>query len=277
MIVELNDVAQDFIQSIKRTERFHEAKMALMKIEIQLGAEERAAYDSTRWSYIPSALDSVWTKVAEAFVAHVQYLAASDRALRARLSASAEEIESDLMENALEAAVAATLRKPSPLCFALARPESSAFVSAASYNKRYHDGLQDEIACLRLLLAHQKDVNLVLADSEGYTPLHLMAYMRSRLRSHPRAVRLLLNAGAQVDAQNSFGDTPLSLVSACADFDENIYRSMSLLLDAGADPHLKANDGMSAYTVLKMPKATSGRKYVQKLLRRIEQAEGLCA
>ena len=51
---------------------------------------------------------------------------------------------------------------------------------------------------------------------------------------------LLLNAGADINARNRFGNTPLQEVSLVLQYD-----FITFLLDKGADPYIKDNDGCS--------------------------------
>lgn len=72
-----------------------------------------------------------------------------------------------------------------------------------------------------------------LEDCEGETPLH---YVKDQ-----DEVRRLVEAGANPNAQDSFGRTPLHIVAS------NLADSgvISALLEAGADPTLKNNRGLT--------------------------------
>ena len=81
--------------------------------------------------------------------------------------------------------------------------------------------------------------NIHAKDVAGYTPLHhcLTGMGNSITRSMARE---LLQAGADPNAQNRFGNTPL--MEPVQGFDlENI----KLLLEFGADPDIDDNDGVS--------------------------------
>ncbi|KAJ3114482.1 B-cell lymphoma 3 protein [Phlyctochytrium bullatum] len=117
---------------------------------------------------------------------------------------------------------------------------------------------------LRILLEHGADVKIAF---QGTFPLHRAV---SYMLYSPKAVKLLLEFGADVDAYSDWGGTALSvaammglykgvqvLLDAGAEVDAvgedhktaalSIYRlnTALLLLDAGADPTIKCNDGVT--------------------------------
>jgi uncharacterized protein len=73
-----------------------------------------------------------------------------------------------------------------------------------------------------------KGIDVNAKDSEGYTPLHFAARMKS-----VEVIRLLLANGADVDVVNSKGITPLHATLLQKPFD--VYATR-LLLDSGANP-----------------------------------------
>jgi len=79
-------------------------------------------------------------------------------------------------------------------------------------------------------------------DTLGYTPLHWAAS-----QGDSSAVRLLLEAGAEVDKVNSNGETPLHL--ACQAGSRNC---VAVLIDAGADLHRRRPNGYQAIHVAAM-------------------------
>lgn len=77
------------------------------------------------------------------------------------------------------------------------------------------------------------------SDRLGWTALHYTAQVNS-----PLILEALLAAHPPVDLQDQYGNTPLWR----ATFDsKGIGDSIRLLLEAGADPHLKNYSGVSPY------------------------------
>jgi uncharacterized protein len=78
----------------------------------------------------------------------------------------------------------------------------------------------------------------VFRDRGHWTPLHFAAQSL-----HPEAVRLLIDAGADIEARNNFGATPLFVAFANARNDDRGV--IGLLLDAGADLDAENAAGIS--------------------------------
>lgn len=91
-------------------------------------------------------------------------------------------------------------------------------------------------------------------DSQGYTALIKAMFTRANIK----IVKLLLDAGADPNIQNSIGGTALSLAAGYVD-DEIV----KLLLDAGADPNIR---GVSGFTALMHAAPRSGNIETIKLL-----------
>ena len=87
--------------------------------------------------------------------------------------------------------------------------------------------------CLLLLIFLGVDLNV--PDIAGYTPLH---YCSTNSGNEITLVlaEVLLKAGADVDAKNRLGETPLSIATLAYKYDV-----IQLLLDHGADPYVGAN------------------------------------
>ena len=90
------------------------------------------------------------------------------------------------------------------------------------------------ISVLRLLLEQGADINA--QNQDGRTPLHMASFDRAL-----EVVRLLLEHGADVEVKNKYGRTPLHLAS----FD-GALEVIRLLLEHGADVEVKDKYGETA-------------------------------
>jgi hypothetical protein len=113
------------------------------------------------------------------------------------------------------------------------------------------------IELVRELLQAGADVNS--RDNAGSTPLMLAAS-----GGNVEAMRLLLEAGADVNAQDDRkGMTPLMWLAAAMHPLRVYLQAAQLLLDAGADPAIEANDRT---TVLDWANEGRPKKFVELLL-----------
>lgn len=96
---------------------------------------------------------------------------------------------------------------------------------------------QGNAEMVKSLLAASADVNAV--DNEGWTPLHYTVNYHDDLEhDFPDIARLLIEAGANIDAREEDGDTPLSIAAM-----NQKPATFAVLMAAKADPNLAANDG----------------------------------
>ena len=105
-----------------------------------------------------------------------------------------------------------------------------------------HTPLLEAVMCrdaevAQVLLDYGAEPNV--ADSEGFTPL----YRAAGPGGNRQLVKLLLERGALVDGASEYGWTPLRTAA-------NLGRRdvVKVLLDNGADPFKRANDGSSPFS-----------------------------
>lgn len=87
-------------------------------------------------------------------------------------------------------------------------------------------------------------------DRDGHAALHLAA-----VRHHAGLIRALLANGVAIDVRDKWGKTPLGRAVYCWESDRD--EGVTLLLEAGADPDLENNYGVSprklAWTIANYP------------------------
>jgi ankyrin repeat protein len=122
-----------------------------------------------------------------------------------------------------------------------ATEEEQAFLDAA---------MDGDVQGVRESLDSGIDVN-VTYDDEGVSAL-----MQAAAGSHAELVKVLLEAGAEVDARTSDGMTALLIaVDACGsnhgdlEIEEPYWKVMRLLAGAGADVNAKDGDGQNAMAI----------------------------
>lgn len=92
------------------------------------------------------------------------------------------------------------------------------------------------IESIRLLIAAGANVNA--RDNNGNTPLHEASQSFRGHTDLPEIIRILIAAGAKVDARNNDGVTPLMWAA-----EGNAVENAEALIAAGADVNAKTNDG----------------------------------
>lgn len=108
--------------------------------------------------------------------------------------------------------------------------------------------LNGQIECVQLLIDHGADINELSenCDSAGVeeqTPLHMACYSNADPKCIEKIIRLLVSYGANINAQDSDGQTPLHYVYFSP-------RLIAVLLEMGADPNIKDNSWGQGKTVL---------------------------
>jgi ankyrin repeat protein len=96
----------------------------------------------------------------------------------------------------------------------------------------------------KLVRFHILDCDVKLHDKKGWTPLHFAAQSNA-----VDCARILLDAGAEIDAVDSYGNTPLSTaVFASKGFGDLIL----FLRSKGANPEKKNNYGQTPIGLAKL-------------------------
>ncbi|KAJ6007800.1 hypothetical protein N7540_011776 [Penicillium herquei] len=88
---------------------------------------------------------------------------------------------------------------------------------------------------ISMLLSHGADIDAPLLSKKGETALHLAVITKMPQEA---MVSYLIRNGASVDVKTSEGKTPLHLAA-----ERGRHNLFKILLDAGADPHVKAFSG----------------------------------
>jgi len=111
------------------------------------------------------------------------------------------------------------------------------FLSVQEMSRKHLNVKMEHMKILIKLLSLGCDVNV--KDFAGFTPLHHCCTMYGTDVTLKMAERLI-RAGANVNAKNRFGSTALQEVTMSYKYD-----FIKFLLENGADPYLKDNDGVS--------------------------------
>lgn len=144
-------------------------------------------------------------------------------------------------------------------------------VAWAAFNKNQYQGYKCEIAVMRMLVNAGFDVNL---PCDGKMPLHYMASWQNIPYSSPRGVRILLEAGADPNAQSSSGDNPLCYMAGNVTWTTHLQMSAYYLVNAGADPYMKAEDGACAMSLLMNGEQQAPNEMREEFIEKIKSACG---
>lgn len=157
-----------------------------------------------------------------------------------------ESARSALEDNYIFAAIAAVK---------VGAHKSAPVVAWAASNKHSFPGLTDgrvsEIAVMRFLQWAGADVSMA-EENAGMSPLHYMAQVNYGQASHPGAVRWLLNCGAEPNAKNANGDTPMTFLCGVESWSDAQRETFLMLLKAGCNPLDAANDGSTPMSMLRL-------------------------
>ena len=106
-----------------------------------------------------------------------------------------------------------------------------------------------DVAKVKELLEPDVKVNIEVAISKRNTPLMIACKKNNNVdSSHPEVVRLLLEKGAKVDAQDDHGDTPLMIALYRNEDGDNRYASIiKLLIEYGADTSMLCDKCTAKY------------------------------
>ena len=104
-----------------------------------------------------------------------------------------------------------------------------------------------EFQITKLLLEYPFDINAKGLDD--CTPLYYAISGR-----HTDIVKILIDKKVDLNIPDKDGNTPLITAADMFNGDDTIVK---LLLESGADPHIKNNYGVSVYKILEMPRNKS--------------------
>ena len=122
-------------------------------------------------------------------------------------------------------------------------------VDAGFFTPLHRSVQRDHVDCTRLILdfidEKKKKKWLNFKNSTGATPLHWSAIWNS-----VNSIKLLLTAGADINAQLHNKQTPLHCAALC-----NSIEALQTLLAHGADPSIRDDDGHTASELCNTKKA----------------------
>ena len=101
----------------------------------------------------------------------------------------------------------------------------------------------EEVSTARLIVAEGDDVNA--RDTNNWTAMHFAAQL-DNVATAVELMTMLLQAGAEIDPQQTHGNTPLHRATYAAREDG---RGIQLLLKHGADRHKANNVGVTPFNL----------------------------
>jgi len=168
-----------------------------------------------------------------------------------------------------------------PLFWALAHRKRNSFrfllESGADPNRAIDRGRgKGSVSVMQLVAVMDEPVYLEIALENGGSPNSPDAYgdrtilFESIMRAKPTNVRVLVNAGSEIDWKDSSGKTPLLIAASV-----NNYQLVHLLLDLGADPKIADKYGQDLFGFIDMfgglgiPKESDQYNWYLKVLERL--------
>ena len=118
------------------------------------------------------------------------------------------------------------------------------------------------ITTIMLLLEHGANVDT--QDTFGYTPLHEAAR-----EGHPEVIQLLLKSGANADVQKEDSWTALHLAAP-----RGHIQVVEVLLEHGADPYARTNDGMTPFQLAKTPPSFALKQNCIEIMQLLSERTG---
>ena len=146
-------------------------------------------------------------------------------------------------------------------------------VPMAAFNRHAYAGLGDEFAVVRFLVWAGYDINAEEPKTKQ-TALHYFAFTRHLPGTNLRAVKWLIAHGANVNAANAKGDTPLTFAAGAEKWGAAQGATFAALIDAGADPFHPSHDGETPYSIMK---ANNARNEVPERTRQLLMLDQLKA
>lgn len=126
-------------------------------------------------------------------------------------------------------------------------------VDSADENAMMLAALNGDTGLVKLLIDKDAEVN-----KKGWAPLHYAA-----ANGHDDIVQLLIDHSAYLDTPSPNGTTPLMMAAR-----GNHIKTMKVLLDAGADPRIKNQIGMSALDFAKQYHAKDATEGLEAMFAR---------